>query len=260
MAVILIGARPAFADVPVTGRAQEMRFPRGPVQAAAAHAYHDKLAELRTRGLLDTDRQMLDRVRRIAARLIAQAIILKPDAAKWKWEVHVTADPQVGAYSRAGGKLMVGSHFVEDNRLSDDELAVALAHEVAHVIAEHVREQVSMAAAFKPPPPNYTRTVADVIGSMESDIEVFFRLQPLSQLQEMEADDIGVELAARSGVAPAAIKSFYAKITRAGAGQSILDTHGSARERKLFAMSMADYAKPDYEASRHSTPVTYTFR
>jgi predicted Zn-dependent protease len=260
LALVLISTRPAFADVPITERVQHMRFPRDPVHETAAHAYHQELSRLKARGLLDSNRRLLDRIQRSTARLIAQAIVLKPEAAGWQWEVRLSADPQVGAYSRAGGKLMVGSHFVETYGLSDDELAVALAHEIGHAIAEHVREQVSMAATFDPSPPNHTITVAETLNAMESDISVFLRLQPLSRLQEMEADDIGVELAARSGIAPAAIKSFYAKITRAAAGQSVLDNHGPARERRLFAMSMADYAKATYEANPHISVAAYVFR
>ena len=140
--MFLMGAAPVHADAPVSDRAQQMRFARGPVQAAAAQAYEKELARLDSLGLLDTDRQRLNRIRRIAAVLVAQAITLKPAAREWGWEIHLTSDPEVAAYSMAGGKLLVGSRFIETYNLSDDELAAALAHEIGHVIAEHVREQL----------------------------------------------------------------------------------------------------------------------
>ena len=94
---------------------------------------------------------------------------------------------------------------------------------------------------------------------MESDITVFMRLQPLSRLQEMEADDIGIELAARAGVAPESIVSFYAKLTRTDAGQSLFDTHGSPQRRAVFVRRMADYAQSLYEASLRSQRSSYSF-
>ncbi len=265
IAVILIGAGsasvgPVWADVPISGRTQQMCFPRAPVQAAAAHVYHRRMAQLKSRGLLDTDPRVLMRVRRIAARIIAQAILLKPVAAKWQWEVHVTSDPQVAAYAMAGGKLLVGSHFISTYHLTDAQLAVALAHEVGHVIAEHVREQICKASELDPPPPHVKRTVADVIHEMDFDLSIYLRLQPLSRLQEMEADDIGVQLAARSGISPTAIRDFYTKITRSADAPSIFDTHGSRRQREAFVMSMVAYAWAPYRESRHEILPTYAFR
>ncbi len=256
---LLAGSGLVFAAVPVTGRVQAMQFSRSPIEDVAAISYQHELKRLSALGELDTDKQTLSRVRNICSRLIAQAILLKPEAAQWPWEVHITSDSQVAAYSMAGGKLMVGTHFIDSYNLNDNELAVAIAHEIGHVIAEHVREQVSLAASFESKFPNRTIHVVDVINSMESDIAVFFRLQPLSRLQEMEADDIGIELTARAGIYPRAVVSFYAKIARSDGGQSILDTHGPSTQRVSFVKSMADYAKPIYTASHTTNVPAYVF-
>jgi Zn-dependent protease with chaperone function len=256
----LLGSATAVADVPVTNRTQNMVFPRNAVQAVAAKAYHQELARLSGQGELDREQRYLEKVRRLSSRLIAQAILLKPAAKDWPWEVHVTSDPRISAYSMGGGKLLVGTHFIEHYQLSDDELAVALAHEISHVIAEHVREQVSMVALFNGSAPGHVSKVSDVINDMQSDIGVFLSLQPLSRLQELEADDIGIELAARAGVPPTAITSFYAKLAQTGRGQSLFDTHGPVVQRVKFVDSMAKYARPVYEASRHARALPhYTF-
>ena len=239
-----------FAAAPVTGRDQHMLFSRAAVQSEAAQAYHLETARLSGLRELDNDAQALSRVRHLCSRLIAQAIRLKPVAANWPWEVHITSDPQVAAYSMGGGKLLVGTHFIKNYQLSDGELAVALAHEIGHVIAEHVREQVSAAARFDTSVPLRSSKVADVINAMQSDISIYLDLQPLSRLQEMEADDIGIELAARAGIPPAAVVSFYAKLARDDNRQSLFDTHGSSAQRVRFVDSMASYAAPLYEASR----------
>ncbi len=159
-----------------------------------------------------------------------------------------------------GGKLLVGTQFIKHYQLTDQELSVVLAHEIGHVIAEHIREQVSTAALFNDSVPAHARRVADVIEAMQSDISILLSLQPLSRLQEIEADDIGIELAARAGVPPSAVTSFYAKLVQSDGGQSIFDTHGPVAQRVKFADSMAEYARPVYEASRHARMLpNYTF-
>lgn len=242
-----------FAAVPITGRVQHLFYSTTQVQTVAAKAYHAQIARLAQKGELDFNSHVLHRVRRICSRLIAQAIRLKPAAAHWAWEVHITSDPEVAAYSMAGGKILVGTHFLSSYKLNDDELGVVLAHEIAHVIAEHVREQVSMAASFNKSLPPRSRKVADVISAMQSDISIYLRLQPLSRLQEMEADDIGIELAARAGIPPSAATSFYTKLSRHNSGKSsVFDTHGSVAQRVKFVDSMASYAEPVYKASQHA--------
>jgi len=244
----------SWAETPVSDRQQKMLFSRSQVQDIAAASYHTQLANLSAKGKLDTDPALLNRVRLISARLITQAIRLKPETANWPWEIHITSDDQVSAFSMAGGKLLVGSHFVKNYNLNDDELTVALAHEVGHVIAEHVREQISLAASFEQTPPNHRIGINDVINDMESDISVFLRLQPLSRLQELEADDIGIELAARAGTPPKSIKTFYDKIMSKNNGQSIFDTHGNSEQRYTFIRSMAAYAVTPYRESNRSNP------
>lgn len=256
---LLSASLPSWAAVPVSGRTQQLAFSRAAVQAAAATAYHDKTARLAANHQLDADPHSVARVRRVAARLIAQALELKPEATGWRWEVHVTDEPDVAAYSMAGGKLMVGSAFLDKYQLTDDELAVALAHEIGHVIAEHVREQLSVAAGFSHAR-NRKVKVDEVIDAMNSDIAVYLRLQPLSRLQEMEADDIGIELAARAGIAPEHIKSFYDKITTSDGGQSIFDTHGSSSRRAAFVRSMAEYAGIEQETMGSGPLPVYVFR
>jgi predicted Zn-dependent protease len=235
------------ADVPINGRKQNMVFPREEVHAIAAAAYDRTLKDFIRQGKLDRDKRLFQRVQHIAGRVIAQAIVLKPEAARWDWQVHVATTEVVDAYCMAGGKILLGSAFLRNEELMDDELAALLAHEVAHAIAEHVREQLSEARLLSPA---YARfNVEDVIAILDWDLSISIKLEPLSRLEELEADDIGIYLAAKAGFDPQALVQFYRKLARSDRGRAFFHTHGASDQRAKIAEAFAAYAEPLYEAS-----------
>ncbi len=228
---LVIGfAAPCLAqDVPVTGRHQDMTFPAVEVNTFAAAAYHRKIAQQRAAGLIDTDAALVSRVRRIAKPLIAEAGRLKYRASLWHWEIHVSNDPEVNASSMAGGKLLIGSGFIHKYALTDDELAVVLGHEIAHAVAEHVREQLSEVQLRNP---RYPYSVQAASAAMNSDMGLYLSLMPLSKLQESEADQMGIYLVAAAGFSPRAALNFYRKLAADDGGQGgFFRSHGSDRAR-----------------------------
>jgi predicted Zn-dependent protease len=246
--VLLLEESVVLADVPINGRKQDMSFAREQVQAIAATAYDRKLRDFARQGKLDRDAALAKRVRRIAGRVIAQAIIVKPEAAHWNWEVHVVSTSQFDAYCMAGGKMFVGTAFLDREAFSDGELATLLAHEAAHAIAEHVREQLSAVRRLDPAYAHFS--AADVIALIDWDLSVSLKLEALSRLQELEADDIGINLAARAGFEPRAIVGFYRKLARLDRGNRFFfDTHGAGDQREKVAEAFAAYAGPVYAAS-----------
>jgi predicted Zn-dependent protease len=252
--VLLLEESVVSADVPLNGRKQDLAFTREQVQAIAAAAYDRNLKELARHGGLDRDAALSRRVRRIAGRVIAQAILVKPEAAHWNWEVHVASTDRLEAYCMAGGKILISTAFIQKEALTDGELATLLAHETAHAIAEHVREQLS---AVRRLDPAYARfSAADVVALMDWDLSVTLKLESLSRLQELEADDIGIVLAARAGFDPRAIIGFYRKLARLDRGKEIFfDTHGASDQREKTAEAFAAYAEPLYAATRAHRPV-----
>jgi predicted Zn-dependent protease len=237
----------AATAVPINGRSQHMVFTREQVQAIAAVAYDKRLQELARRGNLDRDAALVQRVRRVAGRIITQAVILKPEAAHWAWEIHIASGDQTDAYCMAGGKILVGDAFLEGQQFTDDELAALLGHEVAHAIAEHVREQLSAVPDLSPA---YARLgLNDVIFVLGWDLSVTFKLAPLSRLHELEADDIGIYLAAKAGYDPRALLEFYHKLGRLDDGSGFFNSHVANDQRMQAIESFATYAEPLYKAS-----------
>lgn len=231
--VLCLVAHRGYAQVPETGRFQELSFSAEEVGARMEDRYIDQVVGLAAAGKLDEDRVLLARLRRIADGLVAAAVTLKPEAALWQWEVHTTSDPGVDALCMAGGKILVGSTFVHAMALTDGELATLLAHEVAHAVAEHHRETLSEAMFLNRP----LAPVDVVMERLDTDLSLQLRLARLSRLQESEADQLGMLLAHRAGWRADDMVSFYRKLA-AGEGAALFSGHPAAASRLSMARGM----------------------
>ena len=244
---LLCGEAVVAGVVPVNGRPQQMLFATTQVQDIAADTYRQRLAELSRADQLDRDPARVERVRQIAARIIAQTIDLKPEAAAWAWEIHVASSGKTDAYCMAGGKILIADAFLDDRQFNDAELAALLGHEIAHAIAEHVREELSAVPSLDPA---YARfDLDDVVAVLGWDLSVTLRLAPLSRLHELEADDIGIHLAAKAGYDPRALLEFYRKLGLLDEGSDLFHSHVASNQRLRAVEAFATYAESLYKAS-----------
>lgn len=236
LALMTLSAQ-SSAQVPDSGRWQELRFSADDVGLRSEDSYIELTVAQAAAGQLDRDRILLARVKRITDGLVRAAVALKPDVAAWPWEVHVTEDPAVEAESRAGGKLLVGRAFVARLALDDSELAFLLAHEIAHAVAEHARETLSEALLDS----RRDLPLEVVEERLASDIPLQFRLSRLSAIQEREADQLGILIAHQAGWPCAAAERFYRKLAAdvGAAAASLFASHPSATSRLSLAKGMS---------------------
>jgi predicted Zn-dependent protease len=113
----------------------------------AAKAYNQLQAESAKKGTLNTDTALTKRVRAIATRITPHTSVFRADAPAWKWEVNTITSKELNAFCMPGGKIMFYSGLIQNLKLTDDEIAVVMGHEIAHALREHSREQVSQAMA-----------------------------------------------------------------------------------------------------------------
>ncbi len=235
-------------------RTQLMLISERELEQASAKSYREVLAKARKAGKLDTDKALLIRVKRIIRRLIPQTRYFRKDAPDWPWEVHVIDSPEMNAWCMPGGRIVVYSGLVKKLKLTDDELAAILGHEIAHALREHARERTSQALAA-----NLTldigaallgldRTGRDLAGLV---YQVGIGL-PFSRLHESEADRIGVELAARAGYDPYAAVRVWQKMARVNKNTppEFLSTHPSAKTRMRDLEKIAQKVYPLYLKAR----------
>jgi predicted Zn-dependent protease len=223
-----------------TGRRQLMIVSEDSAIAASKQAYVEMLRPYAQQGKIDNDSALKKRVNRITGRLIAQAIKMRPDTRNWEWSIKIIDEPEtVNAWAMAGGKMALYSGLVEKIKPSDDELAQVLGHEIAHALAKHSAEKMSVAMASSIGVAA-VGVAADRKGLALTGAALAAALavqKPNSRAAESEADRIGIELAAKAGYDPRAAITLWQKMAEVGGKgpPEFLSTHPSPvnREKKL---------------------------
>lgn len=203
-------------------------------------------------GRLITEGNDWMRLNKIAHRLVEKTRIFRHDAVRWKWRVALIDSPELNANCRPGGKITFYTGIIRRLKLSDDEIAAIMGHEIAHALREHTREKLSRAYAQK----LITLAVAASANLKKEDIKQaneiaqYIVVLPNSREAEMEADKIGLELAARAGYDPRAAISFWRKMTQADRGKAppeYASTHPSHATRIAELTALLPEVLPLYE-------------
>ncbi|HFD92027.1 MAG TPA: M48 family peptidase [Gammaproteobacteria bacterium] len=260
LALLLISC----ASAPITGRSQFLLISEEESIKASEPAYFEMLKEPAQQGKIDNDPSLKARVETITGRIIAQAIALRPETTDWKWSIHIIDDPEtVNAWAMAGGRMALYTGLVEKIEPSDDELAQVMGHEIAHALAKHTAEKMSVALASD-------LAVTAVAASQDnSDLALVgatlaaalaIKL-PNSRTAESEADRIGIELAARAGYDPRAAVTLWQKMKKASGGKApleLLSTHPAPQTRIKDLQALVPKMMPYYQ-KQGSRPV-YHFK
>jgi predicted Zn-dependent protease len=235
-------------------RDQRMMVSAEDMHAGAVKAYAQMMSEAQKKGLLDRDAAQVQRVRAITQRLVGQTKVFRPDAAKWPWEVHVISVAEVNAWCMPGGKMAIYSGLIDKLKATDDEIAAVMGHEISHALREHSRERASreMGTQMAVGIAGALFGLGDLgqgLGNMVADVTLN---KPNSRTQEVEADRIGVELAARAGYDPRAAITLWEKMQKAGGGQppQFLSTHPSHENRINDLRTYSQRVMPLYQAAK----------
>jgi len=228
---------PALAQVEVGNPSMARNLvPADNIEQAGTQQYGQLLAQARAKGALAGDgNPQLQRLRAIAARIIPFAAQWNPRAAKWKWELNLIGSKQINAFCMPGGKIAFFTAILDTLKLTDDEVAMVMGHEMAHALREHARarlaKSVGTGAALS--------IGAQILGlGQAGDMAARAGTQLItlkfSRNDETEADLVGLELAARAGYDPTAAVSLWKKMAEANSkagGLSFLSTHPSGPDR-----------------------------
>ncbi len=237
-----------------TGRKQFMMVAPEQAISASKEAYVETLKPLAKEGKIDSDPRTSQRVKDITGKIIYQTIEIFPHTKDWQWSVKVIDDPEtVNAWCMAGGKMAVYTGLLNKVEPSDDELAQVMAHEISHAVANHSAGRMSIALASQ------MGLMAVAVAASDSDYAgvaltgaslaaVTAIKLPNSRTSESEADQIGIELAARAGYDPRAAATLWQKMGEVGGSSTpeFLSTHPSPTNRQTTLQALAPQMMPYY--------------
>ena len=232
-------AGPTAAQVDV-GKASSMRklVPAAQLEAAADQQYQQMLAEARAQKALAPDNHpQLQALRATAQKLIPFTLPWNDRARQWRWEVNLIGSKQINAFCMPGGKIAFYTGILDTLKLSTDEAAMIMGHEMAHALREHARERVAKSQATSMGLSLGARLLGlGDLGDVAANLGTQLLSLKFSRDDETEADLVGLELAARGAYEPQAGVTLWQKMGKAsggsgGPGLNFLSTHPSGPER-----------------------------
>lgn len=246
----------------ITGRSQLMLVSEDTAVKGSLSAYSNMIGDLSKKAQIETGTPRVERVREITNRLVAEAVRFRPDSANWHWEVQVINDPKVvNAFCMAGGKMGIYTGFWDKFKASDDEIANVMGHEIGHALASHTREKMSVAMTASV---GATLLAVALTARNSNDPNAFPAAQntaalaaalaitlPNSRDAESEADQIGIELAARAGFDPRAAVTLWEKMAKEGdTPPEFFSTHPAPENRAQRLQTLVTRVDPLYQRAK----------
>jgi len=227
--------------------------PAEKLEAAADQQYLQLASDAKQKGaLVDDKNPQVIRLRSIAARIIPFSYEWNKRAKDWKWQVVLLDSKELNAFCMPGGKIAFYTGILDQLKMTDDEVAMVMGHEVAHALREHARERMGKTSATKIGASLFSSLLG--LGQVgDSLLNMGGQLLTLkfSREDESEADLIGMELGARAGYDPRAGISLWEKMSAANKGAPLqwLSTHPASGTRIKDMQASMGKVMPLYDRS-----------
>lgn len=179
------------------------------------------------------------------ARAVGRLVAASDDPAQ-SYRITILNSQAINAFALPSGNLYVTRGLLA---LADDtsEVAAVIAHEMAHVTTRHAAARARRAEAAS----EVNRVVANVMQDQDAQrlalASTQLSLARFSQVQELEADAIGIRTLAKAGFDPFASSRFLSSMAR------------FADYRTMRGSAAAASRNPDFLSSHPSTPERIAF-
>lgn len=236
--------------------------PAETLNEAAAQQYTQMMSQAQQKGvLLPPSHPEVQRLRAIAKRIIPHTARWNQDATQWQWQVNLIDSKDVNAFCMPGGRIGFFTGILTSLKLTDDEVAAVMGHEIAHALREHSREKMAKQGL--------TNMGARVGGALISGI---FGIDPnitgmgagylaqfaglkFSRDDEREADLVGLDISARAGYDPRAGIALWRKMAALDkrAPIEVFSTHPGGESRINEMQAHMNVLLPVYARAKGTT-------
>lgn len=224
-------------EVPVTKRRRWIATTPEAERRLGDQEYH-KLLHAYREDLLPKSHRASETVHRVGSRLADASFQFAKEnnipVTQRPYTFHVIRSDMANAFALPGQHVFVFTGIFRFVR-NEDDLAAILSHEIAHCLVRHSGEKISGSILFTLL--GQLALVIDPSGALFyflSPATKLLRELPNSRQQEMEADQIGVQLAAEACFDPRAAKRVFSAMNSEGGAAGppeFLSTHPSHSSR-----------------------------
>ena len=152
--------------------------------------YGEFLSRAYQEGNLDRNQASNEQARRVFEKLRKTTAALYPEASSWDWRINIPNYPRASVYGWRRANIVVYEGFFQKASPTDDELAMAIAHELAHLVLKHHDQGEELRR------------------SGVSQINVNHARRQF----EIDADKLGVDIAVSAGYKREAMASLFKKM------------------------------------------------
>ena len=262
----LLAGTPAFArdeapkdgvDVGKTSRLAKL-VPAEQVERSAGQQYQQMLQQAaQQRALAPDNHPQVVRLRAMAQKMLPFTPKWSDRAKGWQWEVNLINSKQINAFCMPGGKIAFYTGILDTLKLTDDEVAAVMGHEIAHALREHARARMGKQAATSVGV-NIASQVFGLgnLGHAALGASANLLTLKFSRDDETESDIVGLELMARAGYDPRAGVTLWQKMQAAskGAPPQWLSTHPAGDTRIKEIQKHLPEVMPLYERAKKAQP------
>jgi len=250
-----IAVKPIERDS-LKARWRDFTAPEKAIDQQSAQQYTSLMSQAQQKdALVPGGDPRVKRLRAIAQRIIPQTARWNSAAQQWKWQVNLLNSNQVNAFCMPGGRIAFFTGIIDKLKLTDDEIAAVMGHEIAHALREHGRERQSASTT--------TGLITGIGGAIASawlgyDVRGLANtagkvvVLKFSRDEEREADLVGLDIAARAGYDPRAGVALWNKMAALNqrAPIELLSTHPGGANRIAQIESHMNVLLPLYARSK----------
>ncbi len=243
--VLIIAIFSACSKTPYTNRQQVVIFsPSQELQMG-----YQSAQEILKKERISNDRRINALVQRVGKKIAKAA-----SQPGYKWQFFVIDKDQLNAFALPGGKVFVYTGLFKAVQ-NEDQLAVVIGHEVAHAIARHGAERMSMIQLGRMGKEIASQTLgngqyANIINQAYGIGETYGMVLPFSRKFEYESDEIGLYLMAKAGYDVNEAVRFWDNMRRLKQGSAnppeFLSTHPADINRIRRIQSLIPKANKYY--------------
>lgn len=249
------------STVPLTGRRQLSLVPASEINAMSFQQYEQVMDTSR----LSSNQEWASMVRSVgrdisgAVEQYMREIGEGDNVEGFQWEFNLIAEDIINAWAMPGGKVAFYEGIMPIAR-NKTGVAVVMGHEIAHAIAKHGAERMSLGLAQQlggatlqaalSQQPQMTQQLAMTAFGLGSQIGVQL---PYSREHESEADRLGLIFMAKAGYDPREAPEFWKRMQAKAGGRSqpeFLSTHPAPDTRIRQLNKYMEEAVAVYQQNR----------